>query len=115
MWYTVSLLFRSVHNGEPRDRDLWEEIIYLVQAEDDEDAEHQAECLGKAKEHEDVSLTGELVRWVLHKVESVCRVESDSLTSGTELFSRFLNSVDVQNLLAPLETGEEPNGYPTSR
>jgi len=104
MWYGVNLLFKSVHdqassNHEP----LWEESVFLVEAASDEEARQAGEHLGKSKEHEYISATGDLVKWRFERVESVFGILDDAISSGTEVFSRFLRESEVESILTPFK------------
>lgn len=103
MWFGVSLLFKSIHNGQPDDHALWEDTIVLIRAESPDEAQKQAEVLGKGEEHEYASATGDLVKWTFQGVESVHEILDDTPANGTEVFSRFLRAREVENLLAPLK------------
>lgn len=99
MWYAVNLLFKSVHPEHPENESLWEERVVLVEAKTEEIARREGENIGKAEEHEYVAANGDLVRWTFHQVERICEIPS--LQHGSELFSRFLNTQEVESLLAP--------------
>ena len=103
MWFGVSLLFKSVHNGQSAEDALWEDSIVLIRAESRDLAQKQAEILGKGEEHEYVSATGDQVKWTFQGVESVHEIVDDTPENGTEVFSRFLRAREVESLLAPLK------------
>jgi hypothetical protein len=103
MWFGVSLLFKSVHNGQPEDDALWEDSIVLIRAQSRDEAQKQAEALGKGEEHEYVSASGDLVKWTFQGVESIHEILDDTLENGTEIFSRFLRAREVESLLTPLK------------
>jgi Domain of unknown function (DUF4288) len=108
MWYTVSLLLKSRHLNQPSEQDwLWEESIVLVQAENEDDARRAGERIGKSKELEYVSATGDQVRWTFETIESVCEILDDTITSGTEVFSRFLRNEEVDSILTPFPDDAE--------
>jgi hypothetical protein len=109
MWYSVSLLFKSVHLNLPPEQDyLWEESIFLVRAAGKEEAHQAGERIGKEQEHEYVSATGDLVRWTFTRVESVCEILDEQISDGTEVFSRFLDSREITVLLG--STDDSSNG-----
>src|SRR2546429_32691 len=104
MWYGVNLLFKSVHNQTPSDNEpLWEESVCLVEAASEEEAHQSGERLGRSKEHEYISATGDLVKWRFEKVESVYGILDDAISSGTEVFSRFLRESEVASILTPFK------------
>ena len=103
MWYAASLLFESVHNGQPQPNALWEEKIVLVKANSEEDARRQADEFGKIEEHSYTSADGDQVHWTYRRVERVYEIDAQTLRSGTELFSRFLRGSEVASLLTPFK------------
>lgn len=103
MWYSASLFFQSVHNGGPTDHDVWELQVVLIRSETEAEATILAAQIGKSKEHEYVSATGDHVRWIFRHVQTVFQLFDEQLASGTELFSQFLSSSEVESLLKPLQ------------
>jgi hypothetical protein len=101
MWFAASLLFKSTHPRNPEHEGLWEECLTLVRADSEEQVCHDAELIGKAREHEYVAANGDLVRWVFERLERISKVES--LEHGSELFSRFLSRSEVESLSTPFE------------
>jgi hypothetical protein len=98
MWYSVNLLYKSLHPEHPEHEWLWEERIVLVEAGSEDEAKRKGERLGKAEEVEYISATGDLVRWTFQQLERVCQIEA--LQDGSELFSRFLSQAEVDSLTA---------------
>jgi uncharacterized protein DUF4288 len=103
MWFGVNLLFRSIRPDEREDEALWEERVFVLRAPDEAMAHAEAERIGKAEEHDYQAADGGHVRWTFVQVERVYSVPSDSLESGTEVFSRFLRTAEVRSLLTPFE------------
>src|SRR5437879_5940577 len=103
MWFAVNLLFESVHNDQPSTESLWEERIVLLRAADEPGAQQRGEILGKSEEHEYISATGDQVRWTFRRVERVFAIDEEVLGDGTEVFSRFLHTREVESLLMPFE------------
>src|SRR5207302_1849043 len=103
MWFSVNLLFKSIHPDHPENESLWEERVFLVQAETEDQARHEGERIGKNEEHEYVAATGDLVRWVFEQIASISPLLADTLGNGTEVFSRFLSSAQVESLWTPFE------------
>ena len=100
MWYTVNLLFQSVHPGQPSDQDtVWEESVFLVQAASRDEARRLGMRIGKEQETEYVSATGEEVCWKFAEVESVFEILDETVGHGVEVFSRILRARDVADLL----------------
>jgi hypothetical protein len=103
MWYSASLLFSSEHVNQPEANPLWEEQVVIFQADDEDAARHKAEVHGKAEEHEYRNAENHLVRWRFERVERIFQVESETLSDGTEVFSRFLRDAEVKSLLTPFD------------
>src|SRR5438034_5275431 len=103
MWFGVSLLFQSVRADEAEEDALWEERIVLLQAANEATAQEEAQRLGKADEHDYEAADGGLIRWVFVQVDRVYPLLSETVESGTEVFSRFLRPSEVESLLTPFE------------
>ena len=102
MWYSVALLFESVHNNYPSRDDVWELQIVVIRASSEEEATRIASEIGEEREHEYTSATGDRVRWVFRQVESVTQISGD-IGHGTEIYARFLRTSDVERLLTPFD------------
>lgn len=109
MIFTASLLFKSSHTSEvgfvrlDDEENVWEEIVLLVYASDEEEAKRKAIAYGKSRESSYNNEYGELVSWKFVQIERVCLVEDESLNDGTELFSRFLKESEVESMLKPFD------------
>lgn len=105
MWYTGNLLFQAIHLNHPEREAAWEERIVLIEATDESEARTVAERLGKEGEHEYYVSRDEndLLRWTFVRVQVVHAVEDDTLRSGSELFSRFLQQREVDILSRPFK------------
>lgn len=101
MWYSASLLFKSIQ-VPPTDEPLWEESIRLIQADTEDDARHMAQLLGE-RERCGYQTNNGTVTWIFDRVERIYAIESESIDSGIELFSRFLRNSEVESLLTPFE------------
>jgi hypothetical protein len=102
MWYSASLLFRSVSPNRSDNDLLWEESIVLFEASSKEDAYERATTAGKAEQHGYITATGDELNWVFESVASVYEI-GDGLCPGTELFSRFLRASEAASLLTPFD------------
>jgi predicted transcriptional regulator len=99
MWYCVSVLSVAQHDDKHPSDALWEEQMFLVDAQHEEDARVKGEKFARANRAEYRNVAGEMVRWKFEKIESVHEVMDEELKSGTEVFSRFLRQAQVENLL----------------
>jgi len=107
-WFSVSLLFRAIHNGIATDNDLWEEQIVLINADTEEDARKEGLRIAKSEEHEylvssDSSNTSHAVRWTYIQIERVCEIEGNALFNGLEIFTRYLRNSEVESILTPFD------------
>src|SRR4029079_13745014 len=100
MFYSASLLYRSTTPQRSSDQSLWEDSVLLIEAPSEEAARSMAEQIGKRGEHEYVSATNEHISWALVDVARGFEI-GESLSPGTELFSRFLRSSEAKSLLTP--------------
>jgi len=108
MWYVASAFFTSADSGSQQNLSaLWEEVLLLIDAADDESAARAAEEIARSTEHEYAvsQPTPHVLRWTFVKVERVNRVE-DPLAHGTELFSRFLRATEAESLLRPFDDAQ---------
>ena len=102
-WFAASLLFESRHSESRGEAGLWEERIIILHAESKDDATAQAHQIGVEGETSYEAREGDLVNWTFSRVERILEVESKSLSSGTEVFSRFLRASEVASLLTSFE------------
>jgi hypothetical protein len=104
MWYTASAFFKGEHIASGQDTvRLWEEVLLLVEALDEEAAASHAAELARRREHQyTVSQPGEALRWTFVKIERVQALEGP-LTNGAEIFSRFLRPGEAESLLTPFD------------
>lgn len=102
MWYTASLMFEGIHDIQPGLVGLWEEVIVLIQADTEAEVERAAQALGVSKEHEYYvsEPARHLLRWRFARIDRICPVE-EALTSGAEVFSRFLRQEEAESLRNP--------------
>src|SRR5262245_27907827 len=104
MSYAVNLLSKSSHEDTTSDNEpLWEESVYLVQADSEEEAKRAGEVIGKTLDVKYTSATGDFVHWTFERVESVYEILDETIGHGTEVFSRFLRTSEVESLLTPFE------------
>lgn len=107
-YFSVSLLFRSVHNGISTNTDLWEERIVLIEADTEDDARIEGLRIGKSEEHEypvssNNSKPDQTVKWTFLQIERVCAIECNTLVNGCEIFTRYLRTSEVESILTPFD------------
>lgn len=103
MWFSVSFLYRSEHTPDDDKEPRWLESIRLIDALSEEDAEAQAKQIARSDEHSYEVDSGVTVTWIFMSIERVFQIDSTSLASGTEVFSRFLRSSEAESLLRPFD------------
>lgn len=108
-WYTVKVLFESLHHGDPipqkldkdyfdnSDMKLFEESIILVKATTIEQAYEIASDLARKSEHEYLNTYGELVKWQYVSMIHAYELDCDNFTTGTEIYSRFIYAKKENN------------------
>src|SRR6266849_2104231 len=87
MWYSVSILMKSVSSEVAGGALLWEETIILVAAKDESDAR----------------VKGEKIRWTYDRVFKVFEINRGIIGDGTEVFSRFLRDSEVNSMSNPFD------------
>ena len=101
MWFCVCVLSVAEHDQKHPPDALWEEQLFLVDAESEEDARMKGEQFAEAERAKYRNAAGEMIEWKVEKIESVHQIMDEELKSGTEVFSRFLRERQVQSLLEP--------------
>ncbi len=107
-WYSVSLLFRAIHNGVASDTDIWEERIILVSANTEENAKEEALKIGRSEEVEyfapsDNGGENQAITWKFVQIERICAIEGNTLSNGLEIFCRYLRNSEVESILTPFD------------
>jgi hypothetical protein len=102
MNFSVAVLFHTSPMSNPDTHLLWEERMFLVFADSEEDARVQAESIARKHELQYENADGVTVVSRFECVERVCSV-SDELSNGCELFSRFLRDSEARSLLQPFD------------
>ncbi len=107
MWFSASLLSEGESPDRAPSEILWEESIVLIEADSEAEARIVAAKVAKDSETEYCTAMGEKISWKFRSIQSVYEMDGSSFKTGTELFSRFLRSSEVESLLADFE---EPGG-----
>ena len=98
MYYSALLLYKALV-GENLDEVLYEERLLLIEATDEEEAVDKAQHVAKDGYVSYLNVYGKTVTWSLMQVLGVSEIMDNSLTSGTELHSRyFKNLKDYQQI-----------------
>lgn len=98
--FSVCLLYASldVDDQTVKEDTLWEEIVYLVDAFTEDEAREKAELIGKKNEVSYQTVSGRQIVWKFQKITHLSSLEVSDISDGTEVFSRFLNSKQVEIL-----------------
>ncbi len=102
MWFCVCALSVAEHDQKRPPDALWEEQLFLVDAESEEDARAKGKQLAEGERAKYRNAAGDMIRWRVKKIESVYQIMDEEVKSGTEVFSRFLREEQVKSLLKPL-------------
>lgn len=107
-WYTVKLLFESLHSGNPlpdkideydsdSNEKLFEESIILVKAMTIDQAYKIAEDQAKKSEHEYMNTYGQLVKWQFVSIVDGFEINDNEWKNGMEVYSRFIHARKEEN------------------
>ena len=102
MWYSVDALIKNIV-GCPEHNTLWEEVIFLVNANDETDAEDKIRNKLMNENCEYLAQSGETIKWEFDSILMTYEILSDQIADGTELFSRFLKKEEVASLKTPFD------------
>ena len=99
MYFSVSTLFYALHasSNSVNEDTMWEEIIYLIVAPTQEDAVEQAKIIA-AKDQVSYSTDNDEVSWIFSKILHISPIEYKKIENGSEIFSRFLTTEQVNCL-----------------
>lgn len=101
-WFGVSILYEGTRS-QADEETLWEEVIVIVHAVDEDDASSKAAARAAARETSFVVQGGDTVRWVFREVERVCSIEDASIRDGSEVLSRFLTASEAASLRTKID------------
>jgi hypothetical protein len=93
-WYWVAATYKSVHIGVSRKRHVWQRIVFLIRALDEDEAAIIAHQVALAKEHEYLVDGGDTLRWVFQEIEEIHGVFDREIGQGTEVYWEFFERVD---------------------
>jgi|KBSSwiStaDraftv2_1062776.scaffolds.fasta_scaffold1073198_2 hypothetical protein len=105
MYYSALLLYKALV-GENRDELLYEEKLLLIEATDEEEAFDKAQHIAKDDYVSYLNVYGKTVTWSPMQVLGVCEIMDKSLTSGTELHSRYFKNLEDYKQIEP-RTGKQ--------
>lgn len=100
MYYSALLLYKAVVE-ENRDELVYEERLLLIEATDEKEALDKAQHLAKDDHVSYLNVYGKSVTWLPMQVLGVCEIMDNSLTSGTELHSRFFKKLEAYQQIEP--------------
>ncbi len=108
MHYTVSVLLRSAVPEDPDDLASFEEIFYLVEADDEAQARERAKSCASGYVRSYTNADGKTCVCTLEAVLDVFELFDKMPGPGTELYSRgFANAADYLRLVKPYLGGGE--------
>jgi hypothetical protein len=100
MKFAVPLFYRGVRDDETSP--VWQLTVYLIEADDEEQARAKAMELGHRREVAYRAVVGGHIRWQVASVGEVNLLE-DHLKSEVELFSTFLSESAASALQEPID------------
>src|SRR5690606_37215183 len=95
-WFSARLLFESEVHDDQKTEPLCEESIRLVDAQDEAEARHKAEQIGREEQHEYRNEAGVTVRWKCAKVLEVQDLCESRISDGMEVYSRLFRKSSEQ-------------------
>ncbi len=101
-WWAVAAVYKVIHpgtGGRYLSRRMGERRVFLVDAEDREEAERVGLELAKEYEAQYRGVFGNLVCWRLVKIEEVIPLETREIGHGTEVYNDWLLSEKRQRRL----------------
>ena len=101
MWYTINILFKGEISAGSTS--LYQESIYLLECITEQEAREKAIEIAHEEEHEYKNEEGHKVKWLFDSVLSIYEINSDIITSGIEIYSRFLRPSEANSLKTPFE------------
>lgn len=99
MRFSVSAFLRSTRSDQRPE--IWTQVVYLVDAESDEEARQKAEDLARQREGEYETADGSRVRWEFVVIDEIEYFEDRELRDGMVLYSRLLRDSEAASLLKP--------------
>ena len=107
IWFSVRLIFESLHPDENSGERLFEDRIILVRAVTEEEAQEKAEAFGKAAKEDYKNVHGKRVQWVFKEILDVVYLPwEDNIGDGSEVYYAFLTEKRLEQLRQILEPFE---------
>ena len=106
MWWSASILMKTTSSSAKPLSAPFEENIVLIKAPDETAAMREAEKIGRQGEHQYTSVTKDDIVVRFDGILSVYQILHEELTSGVELFSRFLRTSEGESLRIPFNDEE---------
>ena len=105
--FSACLFFRSVHNKNPTESDIWEESIILLTADSESLAMERAANIGRGRACSYAVEDGDIVTVEFVSVERVFKIDDSLTDAGVEIFSRHLRGSEAKSLLEPFPENNE--------
>lgn len=93
-WWWASAVYKGEHVDRPRRRNLWERIVFLLRARNQQEAYERAQELARSKEAFYTTAVGDQLRWTLQAVEGVQELFDQALEEGSEVYWEFFERID---------------------
>jgi hypothetical protein len=95
-WFSARVIFECEVEGS--DSRLWEERVFVIEADTDSDARKLLNKVLKKQRISYQNMYGQTVTWKRRGRAAIQDLLLDKITSGSEVFSRFLLERDIQCL-----------------
>ena len=93
-WFWASILLKCIPKGRRRRRHLWQQIVFVVNAADEAEAQTKIRAIAENKQHAYTSASGQALTWELQQVEEVQSLIDSEISDGTEVYWRFFERID---------------------
>lgn len=112
MWYSARMVLECVITEPDYENPLFEEVIVLIEAADDDAAMQEARKAGIAAEHSYRNDKNEEVRWRMVEIAEIQALCESAVYSGMQVFSRlYRRRLDQRDDAGP-EQGSPDRGFP---
>lgn len=93
-WFAVTANYKAVHLEKVRRRHLWEQLVFLVQAKNEDEAQIIGYSVAKSKEHQYKAIKGDQILWQFTEIIDIKELIDQELKQGMEVNWRFFERVD---------------------
>lgn len=92
-WYWASATYKATVPGKKQKRPLWQDIVFIFQANTD-DVQAVASEIAQKKEHRYENSKGSEVRWIFQKINQIEELFDRQPQNGTEVYWKLYEKLD---------------------